>query len=385
MRVASVGDVAERIDYGVTASATADSVGPKMLRITDIQDDAVEWSSVPHCSLTTKGIATRQLAAGDIVFARTGTVGKSFLIREHPEGAVFASYLIRLRLCHDVADSQYVSHFFRSPGYWQQIASASDGGVQKGVNATKLGNLLVPLPPIKEQRRVAVILDAADALRAKRRKAIAKLDSLTQAIFIDMFGDPVANPRGWPLAALTELGDLDRGVSRHRPRNDPVLLGGDWPLIQTGDVAASGGYVTEFTTTYSDVGLAQSRIWPVGTLCITIAANIAKTGILTFEACFPDSVVGFTGGLEGASEYVRCFLNFLQPVLESQAPESAQKNINLKILRGLRLPIPPEELMVVFAERVRQVHALSRHGLQQQASLETLLASLQQRAFRGEL
>ena len=385
MRIVSVGDIAERIDYGITASAMADPVGPKMLRITDIQDGAVNWSSVPYCSRTTKGVETRQLAAGDIVFARTGTVGKSFLIRERPEGAVFASYLIRLRLCHEVADSRYVSHFFRSPGYWQQIASASDGGVQKGVNATKLRNLLVPLPPIEDQRRIAAVLDAADALRAKRRQAIAKLDSLTQAIFVDMFGDPVSNPRGWPADALTKLGDLDRGVSKHRPRNDPVLLGGDWPLIQTGDVAASGGYIMEFTATYSDVGLAQSKIWPVGTLCITIAANIAKTGILTFEACFPDSVVGFTAGTKGASEYVRCFLNSLQPVLEKQAPESAQKNINLKILRELQVPIPPEELMVRFTERASEVNALGLRGFQQQMGLDALFASLQQRAFRGEL
>ena len=151
----------------------------------------------------------------------------------------------------------------------------------------KLRNLLVPLPPIEDQRRIAAVLDAADALRAKRRQAIARLDSLTQAIFVDMFGDPVSNPRGWPLDALPKLGDLDRGVSKHRPRNDPVLLGGDWPLIQTGDVAASGGYITEFTATYSDVGLAQSKIWPLGTLCITIAANIAKTGILTFPGLLP--------------------------------------------------------------------------------------------------
>ena len=241
------------------------------------------------------------------------------------------------------------------------------------------------LPPIEEQRRIASVLDAADALRAKRRQALAKLDSLTGAIFIDMFGDPVANPRGWPVDALTRLGDLDRGVSKHRPRNDPVLLGGHWPLIQTGDVAASGGYITEFTATYSDVGLAQSKIWPEATLCITIAANIAKTGILTFEACFPDSVVGFTGEFEGAGEYVRCFLGFLQPVLERQAPESAQKNINLKVLRGLQVPIPPEGLMAEFAERVGEVNVLSRHGAQHQASFDTLFASLQQRAFRGEL
>ena len=187
------------------------------------------------------------------------------------------------------------------------------------------------------------------------------------------------------MEALTELGTLDRGVSKHRPRNDPVLLGGDWPLIQTGDVAASGGSITEFTATYSDAGLAQSKIWPAGTLCITIAANIAKTGTLTFDACFPDSVVGFTAGYVGASEYVRCFLGFLQPLLEKQAPESAQKNINLKVLRGLQVPIPPEDLIAEFAERVGEVNVLRQRGSRQQASFDRLFGSIQQQAFRERL
>src|SRR5262249_8289055 len=154
--------------------------------------------------------------------------------------------------------------------------------------------LAIPLPPLDEQRRIAAILDHADALRAKRRRALACLDTLTQSVFVDMFGNPVRNERGWPTRKLVELGTLDRGVSKHRPRNDPALLGGPYPLIQTGDVANSGGYITGFVATYSELGLAQSRLWPAGTLCITIAANIAKTGVLTFDACFPDSVVGFT-------------------------------------------------------------------------------------------
>lgn len=282
-------------------------------------------------------------------------------------------------------DRRYLLHYLRTP---RMVAHAKSSAV--GINLPRLSprvleSFEVPLPPIDEQKRIAAVLDATEALRTKRRLALARLGTLTQAIFIDMFGDPVGNPRGWPVDALTRLGNLDRGVSRHRPRNDPVLLGGDWPLIQTGDVGASGGYITEFTTTYSEVGLAQSKIWPVGTLCITIAANIAKTGILTFEACFPDSVVGFTAGTNGATEYVRCFLNSLQPVLEKQAPESAQKNINLKILRELQVPIPPEELMVRFTERASEVNALSLGGIQQQEGLDALFASLQQRAFRGEL
>ncbi len=385
MKAVPVGDFAAQVDYGVTASASKDPIGPKMLRITDIRETEVNWSTVPHCAGTTKGVKARRLEAGDIVFARTGSTGNSLMIRDCPEGAVFASYLIRLRVQPGVADPSYVSHFFQSPGYWQQIASASNGGVQKGVNASKLKKLVVPLPAIKEQRRIAAVLDAAEGIRAKRRQALAKLDSLTQAVFHDMFGDPVHNRKGWRMASLTELGNLDRGVSKHRPRNDPVLLGGRWPLIQTGDVSASGGYITEFETTYSDTGLAQSKIWPSGTLCITIAANIAKTGILTFDACFPDSVVGFTAGREGASEFVRSVLDHLQPILEQQAPESAQKNINLKVLRGLQVPIPPEKLMAAYALRIAEVAQQKTPLLEHLERLDTLFASLQQRAFRGEL
>ena len=288
---------------------------------------------------------------------------------------------------NDGFDPAYLRHVLVSDRFHQDFMQtvAGVGGSLLRARPSCVADIEIPLPPIEDQRRIATVLTAAEALRAKRRLALAKLETLTQAVFIDMFGDPVNNPRGWPVDALTKLGDLDRGVSKRRPRNDPVLLGGDWPLIQTGDVAASGGYITEFTATYSDLGLAQSKIWPVGTLCITIAANIAKTGILEFEACFPDSVVGFTAGPEGASEYVRCILSSLQPVLEKQAPESAQKNINLKTLRGLQVPIPPEELMVGFTQRVGDVKELSVPGLRQQLGLDTLFASLQQRAFRGEL
>ncbi len=266
-----------------------------------------------------------------------------------------------------------------------QLEAMGNGATFKEVSKKIVSGVRIQLPPPGEQRRIAGVLDAAEALRAKRRRAMTGLDSLTQAIFIEMFGDPVLNPRGWPVDALTKLGDLDRGVSKHRPRNDPALLGGDWPLIQTGDVTASNGYITNFTATYSDAGLAQSKIWPAGTLCITIAANIAKTGILTFDACFPDSVVGFSARMEGAAEYARCFLNFLQPVLEKQAPESAQKNINLKVLRGLHIPVPPEASIAEFAIRVGEVNALRQRGLEHQANLDALFVSLQQRAFRGEL
>lgn len=156
-------------------------------------------------------------------------------------------------------------------------------------------------------------------------------------------------------------------------------------MIQTGDVATSGGYIRDFVSTYSDAGLAQSKLWPVGTLCVTIAANIAKTGILTFDACFPDSVVGFAAFDEPTTEYVRALFSFLQPILEAQAPESAQKNINLRVLRGLEVPIPPTELRAAFSRVLGQAIGSKERVAEQVQKLDLLYASIQQQVFQGEL
>ncbi len=97
----------------------------------------------------------------------------------------------------------------------------------------------------------------------------------------------------WNTCTIDDLGAVNRGKSKHRPRNDPQLFGGEYPFIQTGDVKRSNLYITEYTDTYSEKGLAQSKLWSKGTLCITIAANIAESAILGVDACLPDSVVGF--------------------------------------------------------------------------------------------
>jgi type I restriction enzyme S subunit len=380
-----LGDLAESVDYGVTASAIQQPAGPKFLRITDIQDGRVDWSRVPWCECPQREIIESALKPGDIVFARTGaTTGKSFLIRECPENAVFASYLIRVRLGKQ-ADPGFVSHFFQTADYWSQITKNARGAAQPGVNATTLRSLEIPLPPLTEQRHIVEILDRADMLRAKRRDALAKLDTLAPSIFLDMFGDPVMNPKAWSIKKFGNVGTLDRGVSKHRPRNASELLGGPYPLVQTGEVANCDGYIRRYSSTYSEAGLEQSKMWPVGTLCITIAANIAKTGILTFNACFPDSVVGFSASEPATVEFVRHWLSFHQKRLEDTAPESAQKNINLQILRNLDIPFPPLPFQRTFALRVNAIEKLRTAHRASLAEFDALFASLQNRAFRGEL
>ena len=312
-----------------------------------------------------------------VVTGRSGTIGKVHFV----EGDYWP-----------LNTSLYVKDFHGNHPRWVYYMLQSFGldrfaqgaGVPT-LNRNLVHGELISVPPATEQRRIAAILDKADALRSKRREALAQIDRLAQAIFVEMFGDPVANPKGWPLAPLSSVGTLDRGVSRARPRNAPELLGGQHPLIQTGDVANCDGYLRNYDSTYSDLGLKQSRLWPAGTLCITIAANIAKTGILKFAACFPDSVVGFSAAHPSTVEYVRVWLTFLQQALEDAAPESAQKNINLAILRSLRMPLPPQALQHAFASHLQVVESLKSHHRDSLAETDTLFRSLQQRAFDGQL
>ena len=295
--------------------------------------------------------------------------------------------LLNQRVCKvdqidDELDIDYLARFL--PLALKAIEASTPFATVKHLSVKSLREIRIPVPPLADQRRIAQIVEHADALRAKRLEALAHLSVLTRAVFLEMFGDPVTNPRGWPIVNLLELGTLDRGVSKHRPRNDPALLGGRHPLVQTGEVANSGGYIRSFTQTYSDLGLAQSKSWPTGTLCITIAANIAKTGILTFEACFPDSVVGFRSD-PSTTQYVRVWLGFLQATLERAAPQSAQKNINLAILRNLPVPRPPLHSIQQFAERVERLEGAKLLGSAQASRLNDLFTSLQERVFAGNL
>ena len=146
-------------------------------------------------------------------------------------------------------------------------------------------------------------------------------------------------PESWKYILLSNLGDLGRGKSKHRPRNDARLfVDGKYPFIQTSEVKSADKYITEYSKMYNDFGLSQSKLWPSGTLCITIAANIAETAFLGLNACFPDSVVGFTPSDNILSEYIRYFIESQKAELSAFAPATAQKNINLTTLENLVIP-----------------------------------------------
>lgn len=277
--------------------------------------------------------------------------------------------------------SEYLFYFVQSQSFVNSLCTLVAGAMYPAVSDSQVLGQRIPLPDVVEQRRIVDLLSRAEGIVRLRRDAQNKAAELIPAIFIDMFGHPTTNPRRWPTNLFGDVGTLDRGKSRHRPRDAAELYGGPYPFIQTGDVANSGGRVRHYLGTYSEAGLAQSRLWRAGTLCITIAANIAKTGVLEFDACFPDSVVGFIPGDRVRVGFVQAWLDFLQPTLEANAPQAAQKNINLENLRALPIPVPPRAQQDAFIERCERVVSIQRQQQDSAVAAQAALSALLARTF----
>ncbi len=195
----------------------------------------------------------------------------------------------------------------------------------------------VRIPPLPEQERIVArieeLFSQLDACVNELKTAKEQLRVYRQSVLKEAFEECKE------FLPLSTLGNLGRGKSKHRPRNDSALFEeGKYPFIQTGDVKAASKYISDYSKKYGEFGLQQSKLWPKGTLCITIAANIAETAFLGFNACFPDSIVGFTPGEDILPEYVRFFIESQKKRLWAFAPATAQKNINLDTLEKLSIP-----------------------------------------------
>lgn len=197
-------------------------------------------------------------------------------------------------------------------------------------------------------------------------------------------------PKGWVWATLSQLGELNRGKSKHRPRNAPHLYGGPYPFVQTGDIKNATGVIRKYKQTYSEEGFKQSRLWPMGTLCITIAANIADTAILGFDACFPDSIVGFISKSENVDiRFVEYFFRTAKENIERFAPATAQKNINLEILNDIAIPLPlVREQQAIINEIEQRLSVTSEIDIALDINLkraDRLRQSILKKAFSGRL
>lgn len=239
----------------------------------------------------------------------------------------------------------FLYYFILSKMTWLAGTVTGSTNSHKRLQREDYLGLEIPIPPLEVQREIVRVLDHFDGAGSGLIEAIEeelKARRLQHSYYRDALLKPAP---GCAWLTLREVSlEFARGKSKHRPRNDPRLYGGAYPFIQTGDVRSSGHRITKFSQTYNEVGVAQSKLWPRGTICITIAANIAETGVLDFEACFPDSVIGMIVNPKIASAgYVEYLLQSFQSHLVAQGNGSAQANINLATFEEIRFPFPDLE------------------------------------------
>jgi len=261
------------------------------------------------------------------------------------------------------------------------------------LNQGRLLEIPIPLPPLEEQRRIVAVLDEAfEGLARARAHAEANLQNardLFVASLRSLFSD---NRENWPLRNIADVcSEFGRGKSRHRPRNDPHLYGGDMPFVQTGDLSKADHFLREFSQTYSAEGVAQSRVWPKGTVCIAIVgATIGESAILEFNACFPDSIIGMVPDPGKAdSEFLDFLLQFVKTDLKEAGKGSARDNINLRTFSDRLFPIPDLKAQLAAIERISEIDKECRELNTEYATklqdLDDLRQSLLQKAFAGEL
>jgi type I restriction enzyme S subunit len=377
---------AEEVDFSNNAVLRANNI--------DLASNKLNFDEIRYISDTVKVPPNKKVRQGSLLICTASGsrahLGKVALIDTDCDFA-FGGFM-GLITPNDKIDSHYLYYALTGQQFQAKLDSLAAGS---NINNLKFGDIAdfeIPIPPLEEQRRIVAVLDEAFAAiaqaTANAEKNLANARELFEATLREVFAEP--DPT-WELLTLRQAAlDFGRGKSKHRPRNDPKLYGGPYPFIQTGDVRNCDHIIYEFSQSYNEVGLAQSKLWPKGTICITIAANIAETGILGFDACFPDSVIGIVvDPARTSNNYVEFLLQSLRAILQAKGKGSAQANLNLAAFENEHFPFPPIEVQLQIvhrleemAEQVREMETIYSDKL---SALVALKQSLLHRAFTGEL
>lgn len=391
-----LGELAElkgRIGWrGLTAKEYTQT-GPFFLSVHSLNyGDYVDFRDAFHISHERYAESPEiMLKEGDVLICKDGAgIGKVGIVGALSGHTTINSSLLLIR-SGPLILPKFLFRCLSSPYFQEIVNSRLNGATTPHLYQRDITEFPVVLPPIQEQQRIVTILDEAFGNIAKARANALKNLHNARELFESHLQSKLAKLPGWEGKTLKQVSlDFGRGKSKHRPRNDPKLYGGPYPFIQTGDVRGCEHLITEFTQTYSEAGLAQSKLWPKGTLCITIAANIAETGILGFDSCFPDSVIGVVvDPNQTSNSFLEYLLQSVKASLKAKGKGSAQDNINLATFENEPFYFPDLSVQKQIVDQLSDLNAevqrLESIYQQKLAALDELKQSLLHQAFSGNL
>jgi type I restriction enzyme S subunit len=279
----------------------------------------------------------------------------------------------------EVLDVRYLYHFMDT--YLEKLRHMSIGGVIKYIKIGNLTDAELPLPSLPEQRRIAAILDQADALRAKRREALAQLDNLTQSIFIEMFGDPKFNEKGWPIKTLKELGKVSTGGTP--PSSMDGMFGGEIPFVTPGDLESDA----PVRRTLTEEGAFQVGTVRAGaTFVCCIGATIGKMNKAQTRSSFNQQLNAIEWNHQVVQdEFGLALLRFFKPTIVAWGASTTLPILKKSSFEKIEVPVPPLGMQLRFCEIADSIKQIRRSQKKQAIEVDALFNSLQSRAFAGVL
>ena len=358
----------------------------------------------PRVQLHAQGIVLRDQVPGALIKTKTQQVCQSgeFLVAEidakvggfgivPPElaGSLVSGHYFLFVIDESILSRSFLDYFIRTPGFHEQV-KAQGSTNYAAIRPSHVLNYTIPLPPLAEQRRIVARIEEL-AAHIHEAQALRQQAAQETGAFYDSFLTAIFESSKWPRKLLPEIAEVSRGKFSHRPRNEPRFFGGNIPFIQIGDISNSNRYIRFHSQTLNEDGLAISRLFSKGTIAIAITgATIGVTGILAFDSCFPDSIVGIQAKPNQATpEFVHLALDYAKKTALAEATQTTQPNINLGNLNRLQLCAPSlsEQRRIVAELDALQAEVDRLKALQAEttAELDALLPSILDRAFKGEL
>ncbi|MGG3269861.1 restriction endonuclease subunit S [Priestia aryabhattai] len=343
--------------------------GPYLVTGTDFINGKVNWNSCYHISDKRYNEAPPiQLKENDLLITKDGSIGKLALVINKPEKAILNSGIFVTRPIKDQYYSKYLFWVLSSPVFRGFIRYFEKGSTIKHLYQETFINFAYPFPPRHEQLLISDFLTKKsgeiDKVIRLKEQQIETLQKYRQSLIketvtkglnqdvkmkdsgVEWIGQ---TPTRWEVRRIKHLTKILRGKFSHRPRNDPKLYDGNHPFIQTGDISNSDKYIRTFSQTLNEKGFKVSKEFPSGTLVMTIAANIGDLAILNFNACFPDSIVGFFPNPKVQIEYLYYNLSAMRTEFFKHATINTQMNLNIEQIGSLYTCLPPleEQLQIV--------------------------------------
>lgn len=431
-------DVSSDISYGYTESATTEKIGPRFLRITDIQNGFVDWQTVPYCLISDNNQAKYLLKRGDIVVARTGNSTGENYIFESEEEAVFASYLIRFKIAPEKADPHFVWYSMRSPSWWDFVNNSKTGSAQAGANAKVLGRFPLSLPPLPEQRRIAYILGSLDEKIELNRKMNETLEAMAQALFISWFVDfdPVIDkalaaskeipeplqekaalrhalgnkrkqlpaeiaalfpdefveselgwiPKGWNCQPLDSLIDLIGGGTPKTTNAE--YWSGSIPWFSVVDAPnITDVFVVDTVKHISHLGLQESstKMLPLGATIITARGTVGKCAMVGMSMAMNQSCYGLIGKKGISNTFVYYTIRQKVTALQRNGHGSVFNTITRDTFKNIFTPFGNPEITMKFEEYTCSYFNRILSNCFQQRNLISLRDNLLPKLISGEL